>query len=661
MPDPFEQPQSRGGAIACLIGLAIFTFVAGFFEVSDADVGFHVRTGELVCETGAIPSRNTFSFTQPDQPWLLHQWAPGVLIEQVWRHAGIAGLVTLKALLGAVAILLSALAARRHARALPVTYVAGAAVLFARQRFFERPFLFSAVLLAGLVYAASRWRDRPAWNWIGLPLLMMAWANLHAGVAYGAIYGACLLAADALDGLRQVRAGRAEARRAGMELARTAGSWLLALGAALVSVQFTNPHGAAVLVLPFTYTLDPFWRDLVTEFLPPTWHGEGTFFAYLGASIALVLVAIRRLPARLVVSSLVFAVLALKAQRSMLDFALVSIPCVAAALSHVTRKAPRVATRAAACAAPLCALAAMLFVLLPDTRFRFGVGLRPAFYPTGIYDLMRSDIPPQPVFNDMRYGGSLLWFLYPQWKPFIDGRFEAYDKAFWRDEYLPAEQGRAGWRDILARRDVHAALVDYVFGRPLAGLGKELAADAHWALVAFTDRTLLFLERTEMNRAAIERLRFAVLSPGDPSFASVTSSNAAQALVEARRAADLLPKGFAAQAALGRALSVAGCFAEAASVWGALAREPGAAAGYWQDYLFALLMSGARDQADRVAGEMITRDLRPGFAWYIRSYLAEGNGQREAALEDARRSVALEPRESQFALRLRELEESGNK
>jgi hypothetical protein len=49
----------------------------------------------------------------------------------------------------------------------------------------------------------------------------------------------------------------------------------------------------------------------------------------------------------------------------------------------------------------------VLFVLLPDSRFRFGVGLRPAFYPTGIYAFMDRSVPAQPIFNGLIVGLAL--------------------------------------------------------------------------------------------------------------------------------------------------------------------------------------------------------------------------------------------------------------
>lgn len=62
-----------------------------FFYISCADVGFHLRTGELVWKTGKILSINTFSYTMPEHPWLLHQWLPATIyyilsVRDVWWY-----------------------------------------------------------------------------------------------------------------------------------------------------------------------------------------------------------------------------------------------------------------------------------------------------------------------------------------------------------------------------------------------------------------------------------------------------------------------------------------------------------------------------------------------------------------------------------------------
>src|ERR1043166_3614556 len=66
----------------------LFLLNAAWSHVSDVDVGFHIRTGELVLQTHSIPSTNTFSYTFPDHPWLLHQWLPTILIYAINQLGG---------------------------------------------------------------------------------------------------------------------------------------------------------------------------------------------------------------------------------------------------------------------------------------------------------------------------------------------------------------------------------------------------------------------------------------------------------------------------------------------------------------------------------------------------------------------------------------------
>ena len=64
------------------------------------DIGLvNVVAGERVVREASIPSVNTFSFAQPDAPWLLHQWAPGVLLYGAFAWGGVTGVLLLKAAL----------------------------------------------------------------------------------------------------------------------------------------------------------------------------------------------------------------------------------------------------------------------------------------------------------------------------------------------------------------------------------------------------------------------------------------------------------------------------------------------------------------------------------------------------------------------------------
>src|ERR1035441_1148251 len=91
--------------------LAAFAHPQGLRALlSDGDTGWHIRTGELVLETGHAPVADPFSFSRPGQPWFAWEWLSDVVLAETWRWRGLAGVA---ALAGAVlALAATALLAR---------------------------------------------------------------------------------------------------------------------------------------------------------------------------------------------------------------------------------------------------------------------------------------------------------------------------------------------------------------------------------------------------------------------------------------------------------------------------------------------------------------------------------------------------------------------
>ena len=641
-----------------VVGLALFAFHAGFFQISCVDVGFHVRTGELVLEQGGIPTQNTFSFAQPEQPWLLHQWAPGVVWYLVWRHGGVIGLIVFKALLGVAIILIVWLAARRASFAASglsgwtwALWASTAAVMMARQRFFERPFMFSALLLALLVLLGRAWRGKRWWEWLGLPLFMALWANVHAGVAYGFLLLVAWCVgewAEAAGTWWRARAADAKAGPSisvGRLIVRPVGI-LLAVAAALISVWLVNPNGPRLLLLPLIYFLNPFWKDLIMEFHPPAGGTTAWLYAWLGLTVLFQAWHWRRLRLGLLIPALVFGVLALRTQRAVLMFVVTATPLLAALLADTFgERRPELSRRISVLALPLVWLALTLGPVRHDPTYRYGVGVYSGYHPRPLFTFMREHVPRQRIYNDMRYGGGLLLWLYPDFRPFIDGRCEAYSLEFWRDVYVPVSLGEASWKPVFERYDIHGALVPLPVDPATLGLAPVLLAHPEWVLVAFDDRTMFFLERTEQNAAAIERLEFHLLQPGDWNLANVTPETAVQAVAEAERAVALAPNGIFSQTALAKATMLARQYDRACELWRTLTAGGRAGPNYWRDYGYCLFMARRYDEAGEVYAHMIKKDLAPAFAWYMRHSLALRVGDKRAAAQALDYALELAPAE----------------
>lgn len=195
-------------------GMAVLACTLPFLgEVAaDPDLWWHLRTGQRILETGAIPTVDDWSFTASGRPWINHEWLTDAVFAMAYRWAGATGLVLLRG-------------------ALFVSLIAGLAVLGARR--VREPLIVCAVLIItvpvldifinvrahSFTYALTVWAivavdaaraGRLAWLII-LPPMMALWVNLHGGFLLGlgligASLGAMLLG---LDGIQSRPTGRA--------------------------------------------------------------------------------------------------------------------------------------------------------------------------------------------------------------------------------------------------------------------------------------------------------------------------------------------------------------------------------------------------------------------------------------------------------------------
>src|SRR5206468_7222666 len=68
----------------------------------DSDTGWHIRNGEAILSTGAVPRVDHFSYTRDGAPWVAWEWLSDALMGAAHRIAGLPGVALLAALAIAV-------------------------------------------------------------------------------------------------------------------------------------------------------------------------------------------------------------------------------------------------------------------------------------------------------------------------------------------------------------------------------------------------------------------------------------------------------------------------------------------------------------------------------------------------------------------------------
>src|SRR5437879_6442177 len=66
--------------------------------LGDGDTGWHIRTGDYILEHRAVPHKDIFTFTRPDEPWFAWEWLTDVLFASLHRIWGVKSIALLAAL-----------------------------------------------------------------------------------------------------------------------------------------------------------------------------------------------------------------------------------------------------------------------------------------------------------------------------------------------------------------------------------------------------------------------------------------------------------------------------------------------------------------------------------------------------------------------------------
>jgi hypothetical protein len=481
---------------------ALLLFVAGLSlrPMAESDLFFHLKAGQEIRARHALPGRNLCSFTAPDYPDLDTSWLAEVGAAAVFSLGGFPAVVVAKTL-----VLLIAFAGaygvcrRRGAGAVASALALAAAAFVGRDRFVERPHIFSlagAVATLAAIDALLERRNEaaaPARAAAWFLAAVVLWANLHAGV-----FLAPILVGSAAVVTATVGRDRAGARRLAL-LATAAALATLATPVGWGLVRYLRLH----LVLPALHPVD--------EFRAPTWLSDGSLMVYAGAFVAAAAFlvatgegAARRQALGWLASVLPLGILAAHSVRFGADFALVAAPVLALAATVAgDRLAPRLPGVAQLLRSPLPAVAtaALLigFSVAPrlaagsSSGESFGIGLDTRELPLGAIAFANDNGLRDRMYNDFEIGSYLVFEPvggYPRGRVFVDPRLPAYPPEMHR-LLGRSDLSRDEWQAAMDRYGVDSALLAY------AGINRRVAwwDPARWALVWSGGDARVFVRR----------------------------------------------------------------------------------------------------------------------------------------------------------------------
>lgn len=434
--------------LAWLFWLALFLFF--LISPTDPDLGWHLRCGQEIWQGQGWCEYNRFSVLLENFFWPNLYWFYQVMIFAFFKAAGLWGLTILNALLMSLAFLLFYLAIRNYAwekmLALGLIIFLGGGVFSFGIRSQITGFFFFNLLL--WLFSKIRSNEKMA---LFLPPIMLLWANTHGSFVVGLV----LLAFGGLYW---------GVNRPGKILPVTV---ILTLSLAAI---FLNPFGLKIYPAIWQHFAGVNLAGLIAEWVPPQpfirWL---IFIGSLGLSVyVLILGKVKNLPLSFL--TVAFAVLALKAQRSVPFFFLLSfflflsLPVTKLSLAGWLKEKILRNNLAILTAAALLFFG--LFIRLPET-----LALNSSWsnycqnssvvYPCRAVEFLKKQPEKGIIFNRYEWGGFLIWQL-PEYRIFVDGRMPAWPAPEGKSPYtiyLETLQNQPGWQETLKRYNVDWILI----------------------------------------------------------------------------------------------------------------------------------------------------------------------------------------------------------
>jgi hypothetical protein len=490
--------------------------------LGDGDIGWHIRNGEQMLATHAIPRVDVFSSTMHNQPWYAWEWLYDLAIAGIHGWMGLNGVVVFTAAVIALSLTLTFRMALHRGATLPVDLAMVMLTIGASAiHWLARPHVLSWLLTVVWFCLLDSWeksiggaRDR---SLLWLPVLMVFWVNIHGGFLMGFALLGIYLACEVLHCFVWERKPGA-----GKRLKWLGGVTGLSLAASLV-----NPYGYKLHEHVYEYLSNHWLMNHIDEFKSPNFHGvaEQCFLGLLVIVVVTIAFAPER-PRLAEAGVILFAVCSgLYASRSLPASAILLMLVGAPMLSEAMAAADKSALLAPGLRRWLVRFdsygartretelrlrghvwPALAFVLVLSIAASGGeVGSHQVMdahfdsqkFPVQAVDLIAAIHVNQPIFCPDNWGGYLIYRLYPQTRVVVDDRHDLYGSDFFK-QYLKIIRADPSWNDLLQAKGVRVVLAP-----AQSGLATALDESSDWR-PTYQDEVAVVFERSQTNRYGIQ-------------------------------------------------------------------------------------------------------------------------------------------------------------
>jgi hypothetical protein len=461
--------------------------------LEDPGIGWHLVSGHYMIDHRTILTQDIFSFTKPEQPWVVKEWLFQCFAAGLDKIGGLPLVSTVSALLyGSLPIMLYKRMLRNNTNIYLAMSLLFVVFLGLMGHCHARPHMFTYfffIILMDEIFSYDNNEISAAALFSFIPVMIL-WCNLHGGFLIGLASAGLALLVSFFQYMRF---------RNTQNFDKLKTYFLFCLGLALASLL--NPLGWNLHINLLHYLSSDLLHQW-NEFNSPDFNSARAFetiflFSILG--FFLILFQKKHKISPLEITFLVFFLYqSFHAVRHVFLFLLLAIPIISRELTGMmsdhdnrfTRRSDILLAEQQQIKSDWIhiPLICVIFIILSLTM--------PALFKTDLYgkrlDPKTGNFIKQNIeqfrwpFNNMEIGGTLIYHFWPEIKVFADDRLDYYGDGFFKD-YIKVARIHADWKTVLNKNKIDAAIVT---SPPLATVMTE---SPDWKMVFQEKNNYIFL------------------------------------------------------------------------------------------------------------------------------------------------------------------------
>ncbi|MBN1603294.1 MAG: hypothetical protein JW915_16925 [Chitinispirillaceae bacterium] len=491
-----------------LIGTSLLAGFFVFFPIADGDIFWHLASGREIFSSKQFLLSDPFSYTTPGIQWIDLHWLFQVITYLIFSLTGYYGLLFFKsAVITCSVFLLFSL--YRTMTSLVIT-----AVLFlfcfyqCRYLVPLRPGILTLLYLSLFILLLENFQRSLRVKFL-LPLipLQILWVNTQGLFMIGPSVYILYILGIATDSII-----RSKSLVKPFAIIRTKKSVeVLAVFLLICAAGLITPSGLKGFLFPFrllrqiTPGAENLYSSLIAENTPLTsLFGTDQIFYLLTfailvlASLISIIIAGKKTRWAHLYLFLSFTVLALMAQRNLILFVFAVVPLLQSNFTYVRLNNTFFFNRFVVFGFTMITTSFFVFIAVLHFSMITSVHnpISPFCHPVKSTLYLKNNRISGTIFNADRYGGYLLWHLFPSHKVFIDTRLSMRNRSFFADYINILNSPPEQFKNIREQYDITAVVIPAHI--PLYfGVARYLLRHPGWAAVICDGSEILFIRRDQ--------------------------------------------------------------------------------------------------------------------------------------------------------------------